>query len=244
MVGKPQWSAGLVYVDLLAGPGICQIRDNGKRLPGSALIAAHASKQFAKIICVELDPQNAEACRERLALTPSAAQAEVLVGDCNALIDDVSCRIPRRALTLAFIDPPGFDIQFSTLARLSQNRQVDYLLLFADAIDLIRNFDEYAANEGSKLDRFFGTQSKWRELLRASDAKSGHSLSEAVRKLFERQMKEQLGYGGFDYKTIKGPHGKLYDLVYTSKHARGLEFWKKISLTDQGGQGEFNWRED
>ena len=49
MVGHPQWSAGLIYVDLFAGPGVCRLRDTGERLPGSPLIAANAPKAFRRI---------------------------------------------------------------------------------------------------------------------------------------------------------------------------------------------------
>src|SRR5258708_7743313 len=55
MVGNPKWTAGLVYVDLFAGPGICTLRETRERIPGSALIAAHASKPFEKILVCERD---------------------------------------------------------------------------------------------------------------------------------------------------------------------------------------------
>lgn len=174
----------------------------------------------------------------RLQASPAKDVAEVICGDCNQVVDQISDKIPDGALTLCFVDPPGFDIQFDTLKRLSHNRKMDFLLLFADAIDLVRNIEKYLREEGSKLDRFFGSGVNWRERLdKLGDLGSG-KLSEAVRQVFEQQMRSQLGYAGFDYKSIRAPQGKLYDLIYASKHERGLDFWRKVNLRDRGGQGE------
>ena len=61
MVGHPKWPAGLAYVDLFAGPGICKLRESGRRVPGSTLIAANAPKPFGVILAIELDPELAAA---------------------------------------------------------------------------------------------------------------------------------------------------------------------------------------
>ena len=72
MVDHPAWPEGLVYLDLFAGPGICSIRGSNRRVPGSPLIAAHAPKQFRKILLCELDPKNAMACEQRLKQSPAS----------------------------------------------------------------------------------------------------------------------------------------------------------------------------
>ena len=139
MVDKPQWKAGLIYVDLFAGPGVCKLKESGKRIPGSTLIAAHASKPFRKIIACELDEDLASACNVRLDNAYAASRKTVLVGDCNRLIDQVVALIPDRALTLAFVDPEALHANFSTLRTLTSGRRVDLLVLFADRIDIVRN---------------------------------------------------------------------------------------------------------
>src|SRR5207253_3206030 len=55
MVGHPNWKAGLAYVDLFAGPGVCVIEETGKRMPGSVLLASHAPKRFRMILASELE---------------------------------------------------------------------------------------------------------------------------------------------------------------------------------------------
>jgi hypothetical protein len=47
MIGNPQWPAGLAYVDLFAGPGICRLKETGRRIPGSTLIAANSPKTIS-----------------------------------------------------------------------------------------------------------------------------------------------------------------------------------------------------
>lgn len=162
-------------------------------------------------------------------------------GDCNRLVQSVQAQIPPGALTLAFVDPEGFDIQFQTLETLSRNRAVDFLMLFADAIDLNRNVGEYLESQGSKLDSFFGPGLDWRSRLLAMDDFGDGKLSRVVRELLESQMRSKLRYSVFDYKTINGPKGKLYDLIFASKHPKGLEFFEKIKKWEPGGQGMFSW---
>ena len=133
MVGHPKWQAGLVYVDLFAGPGVCEIETSARRIPGSPLIAAYASKPFEKIIVCELDPVLAAACADRLSKVGLPGRAKVIPGDCNENVAQVAGEIPRGALTLAFIDPTGLHARFEMVANLSAKGRVDLLVLFADA---------------------------------------------------------------------------------------------------------------
>ena len=164
MVGHPKWPAGLVYVDLFAGSGICKLRGSSRRIPGSTLIAANAPKPFRMILAIELDPKLAAALDARLITTPSAAVAKVFEGDCNTKIDELIQHIPERALTLGFIDPESLNVDFETVKKLSDCGQVDLLILFADKMDLVRNVDRYEKETPSVLDKMMGPNSQWREL--------------------------------------------------------------------------------
>lgn len=236
MVGKPEWNAGLVYVDLFAGPGICQVKESGKRLPGSPLLAAHTPKPFRRSIMVELDPRNVKACRERLRKIAPDADTVVLEGDCNATVGEVASLIPPGCLTLAFIDPEGFDLRMDTLESLAAGRQVDFLLLFADAIDLVRNIDLYERQAESKLSLAFGADDVWRPAWESLSNRTGANVRQLFAKVFASEIKRRLGYQGVREEVISGPKGPLYRLVYASKHERGLEFWDKISAKDFDGQ--------
>ncbi len=164
MVGHPKWPAGLVYVDLFAGPGICELEESGRRIPGSILIAANAPKPFSRIIAAERESKLATALETRLKLTPVANLTKVFRGDCNECIDKMVDEIPPRALSLAFIDPENLNVDFETIKKLSACGQVDLLILFADRMDLVRNVDLYERQQSSVLDRMMGVNSQWREL--------------------------------------------------------------------------------
>jgi three-Cys-motif partner protein len=236
MIGKPQWAAGLVYVDLFSGPGICTIRETGRRIPGSALIAANAPKPFAKILLAELDPTLAAACEARLRASPAAERFKMFVGDSNDRIAEIVREIPDRALTLAFIDPPGLDDKFATISALSRAGQVDLLVLFADAYDIVRNVDRYEEEFGSKLDRILGQTSNWREQWQALSNRSGANVRQLFAKIYCEQLRK-LGYCQFGEKQIESRRGPMYRLIYASKHAKGLEFWNKVLTRDRKGQG-------
>jgi three-Cys-motif partner protein len=229
---------GLVYVDLFGGAGVCASKEAPtKRFPGSAIIAAHAAKPFRKIIVCEQNRRLAKACRTRLDATAVADRCEVLVGDCNALVHEVVQKIPQRALTLVFVDPTGLDAQFKTIQVLAKNSRADFVVLFADAVDISRNVEHvYRSNPNSNLDQFLGPGIDWREELGGLK----HSNSVTRRKLFadiyKRQLERLLGYKYFGKKVMKRGGRPLYRLVYASNNKLGLKFWREALKEDSGGQ--------
>lgn len=241
MVGNPKWSGGLVYVDLFSGPGVCEVKDSGKRLPGSPILAANAAKPFRKILLSEIDQATADACSARMRKTPAADRFEMWCGDANEVVSRMAASIPPASLTLAFIDPEHLGVEFSTLETLANKRAVDFLLLFADATDLVRNVDLYEAQLESKLDRMLGPSSNWRVDWAALQNRSGANVRALFPQIYERQIQRLLGYEGMRKKTIRGPHGPMYTLLYASKHPKGLEFWDKITKKDIGGQQTLGW---
>ena len=239
MVGKPSWPGGLVYIDLFAGPGVCEIRDSAKRIPGSPLIAVNAPKAFSKIFLVEIDPGLADACRQRVAAYPAGANCEVINDDCNVAASSVIKRIPKGALTLAFIDPEGLDVHMNTIRTLSSHGAVDLLILFPDAMDVARNLDQYFSEDNSRLDLVLGT-SEWRSRWSQLGNSSGASLRNFLAREYQEQICIQAGYSEFRHHTIRGPRGPLYKLVYATKHVRGAEFWDKSIAKDlRGGRPLF-----
>jgi len=237
MVGSPHWKAGLVYVDLFAGPGVCTLKESGRRLPGSPLIAANAPKPFKQIIICEKDADTAEACRTRLQKTPARDRIRFLEGDCNERIGEVASMIPSRALTLAFIDPTGLHARFETIKTLSRCGRVDLLILFPDAYDVVRNVDLYE-KQGveSNLDQVLGPDAHWREQWSQLPNQSPDKTRELFTNIYKDQLARRLDYKVFGEKTIKSARGPLYRLIYASKHERGLEFWNKITNKDPSGQ--------
>ena len=241
MVGHPGWPEGLVYLDLFAGPGVCTIRNSNRRVPGSPLIAANAPKQFRKILLCELDPKNAQACEERLKKSPASTGYKLFCGDCNEKISQIVKEIPRGALTLAFLDPTGLHARIDTIKTLAETGRVDLLILFPDAVDVIRNVESYIPKLDSNLDQVLGPDSNWREEWRAIGGAEGSKARRLFATLYKRQLEKHAQYTVFGEEVIKGKNGPLYRLVFASKHERGLEFWDKITKKELGGQGRFNF---
>ncbi len=239
MVGRDQWPAALVYVDLFAGAGVCTLKDTNERMPGSALIAAYAARPFSRIIACEENAHLAKALKARFANTLMARRCHVLTGNCNDLIGEVVGLIPQDSLTLAFIDPTGLDAEFRTIATLSRSRRADLLVLFADAYDIPRNLKQhYRQDRDSKLDRALGPDCPWREELDDLANPTGLSKRNLFRRLYEKQLERHLGYTHFRNKAIESARGPIYSLIYASKHELGLKFFDEALKKDVSGQRE------
>lgn len=235
MVGKPTWKAGLCYVDLFAGPGVCEIAETKRRIPGSPLIAAMAPKAFSRILLSELDRTLATACEGRMQAA-GVKNCSVYPGDSNQIIGSITKEIPKGALTLGFLDPEGLDVHFETVRRLASVGRVDLLILFADAYDALRNLEPLLDGADSRLDLMLGPQSNWRDEVKALPNWEGNTLREYFSNKYIGQLRRHLGYVAADTKIVRGPRGPLYRLVFVSKHERGLEFWKKVDARDRHGQ--------
>lgn len=241
MVGSPKWPSGVAYVDLFAGPGVCVDRNSGIRFPGSPLIAANAPKPFEKILLCEMDHKIADACRSRMSKSPAANRFELFQGDCNTEIHNIVSSIPNGALTLAFLDPTGLHLHLKTVQILSGHGPVDLLILFPDALDIIRNYKHlYFDQPDSNLDLVLGANSDWRNRLKnvGTDAPSRRRLFSDI---YQDQLRDQAGYQHFASEAIRGASGPLYRLVYATKHQRGLDFWNKSVKKELSGQKRFPW---
>jgi len=63
MIGNPNF-ASLNYVDLFAGSGVCCVKAQLSRYPGSALLAAGCRKPFDNLYLVEQDRGKLDALRQ------------------------------------------------------------------------------------------------------------------------------------------------------------------------------------
>lgn len=235
MVGKPHWSE-LVYVDLFAGPGICESRNGATRIPGSPLIAALAPRPFGRLWLCEADENLAAACEKRLSLFGACDRATVFRGDCNERIHDICAEIPDRALTLAFIDPTGLHANFETVRTLTEGRRVDLFILFADNMDIVRNVEVYAKQSVSNLDRVMGANCDWRSAWRKLDNQRPENVARLFVDLYKKQLGSELGYVYSADEPIKNSKNvPIYRLVYASKSELGLNFWKKTASKERLG---------
>lgn len=236
---NPQLPGGLVYLDLFAGPGVCQLRETRQRFPGSVIVAAHQTKPFTHLIACELDDANADALESRLALSSMAKRSHVLRGDCNELIDNLCSLIPDRSLTLAFIDPEGLHAQFNTIRKLTAKRSVDLLILFADSYDIVRNVRKYySKQEHSKLDAVLGEGSNWRKRWNDLPNQTRQNTCQLFSDIYKDQLQRHLGYEHFGEKIMRSQNSPLYRIIFASRNPLGLKFWNKATSRDVSGQRE------
>ena len=161
----------------------------------------------------------------------------MFLGDCNQLIGGIVGEIPRGCLTLAFVDPKGLDAKFRTISTLASRARVDFVILFAHAVDVSRNVEHvYRQDPHSKLDQFLGPGSRWREKLDGLDVASGVHKRWLFAEIYKSQLQRHLQYCEFDDKTIEDKGRPLYKLIYASRHKLGLKFWRQAVKKDASGQ--------
>src|SRR5688572_28851366 len=112
------WS-GLHYIDLFASAGVERIKDSNTLEWGSPLIAAQAPHPFTQLHLCELDKDRLEALRARVGRFKQAVEPQLVLGDANVAVAQVSAALPPRSLSLAFLDPHGLHLSFNTLRSLS-----------------------------------------------------------------------------------------------------------------------------
>jgi three-Cys-motif partner protein len=197
---------------------------------GSAIRALDLG--FTDYVFVDRDARATAALSARIAAHPKAALARVRTGDCNALVDEVRSLLPRKALTLAFLDPTAWQISFDTVARLAEDRKVDLLLTF-HAFKLVR----VAHLQVDQVNAFFGTD-EWRPIVLQP---SSYRIVEDLAALYNRQL-ATLGYlESYQHRVAfrNAKNSSLYQLVGFSRNPVGLKFWAEASKANESGQRQF-----
>ncbi len=241
MIGHPRFSE-FIYVDMFSGSGICQVSEGGRarRYPGSSLLAAGCEKSFSKLLYIDENTENIKALETRVERLGTASAAFFLNRDVNTVIEELRGYIPPKSLSVVFIDPYSLQISYESIRKLTSNRQMDLIILFADRMDIGRNVEKYYyGNTGSKLDYFLGTDTDWRTEWDALQNRTIANVCELFADIYLDQL-EKIGFVHSRKKIISGRQGPLYRLIYASKHELGLKFWD-IALKDDlsGQQGLF-----
>lgn len=221
-----------IYLDLFAGAGYCKIRGTDEIVFGSPLIAATIRDPFTRIIACERDRSKTIALEARLK-QHSSCDFQVVNGDANERIAQIVGHIPARGtLCMTFADPYGLHFDFETARVLSRVRS-DLVVLLADNMDALRNWSAYYdENPNSSLDRFLGDPA-WRDNLKTADS---DNKAARLREHYQKQLKS-IGFEHFGHERIQASCGQdIYTLLYATRHERGLDFWRKASEVEPGGQ--------
>jgi len=231
---KDKW-AGLGYIDLFCGPGLCRLKGSGKEIDGSPLIALETPKPFDLFVFVDKSDDAIRAIEKRLAARAPGVMPLTRVGDANEEIGEIVRCLPRNFLYLAFLDPTGLHIHFETIRCLARQRRVDLIISWMDHLDLLRNVDEYYyPRRGSNLDHVLGTDLDWRAEYDKLVNRDTQHKSKFFLDLYKKQL-GSLGYRFGDPKRISGGV-PFYLLLFASRDKLGLKLWNGTSGKDRGGQ--------
>ena len=217
---KTKWKRR-VYVELFAGPGRSFNKKTREFLDGSAIRALAAN--FTDYVFVDMDKRATDALQQRIDAIPHGKTVRVINKDCNRAVPDVLERIPKGALTLAFIDPTNWQITFDTVSRLTPGRRMDLIVTFHYG-----GMKRVEQQNPTGLTGFFGTP-KWR---------NGRGAAYWYQ-LYNEQL-EPLGYlpdCHTESETIRNTKNvPMYGLVLFTKNKLGREFWNKARAIDENEQ--------
>jgi three-Cys-motif partner protein len=184
------------YIDLMAGPGKDRVRGSRQVLLGSPLLALTTQYPFTNYFFVEIEQKNCEALKQRCAASPHNDRVKVVTGDCNAVVDSVVAQVKRtdeRSLNLAFLDPEGFELKWTTVSKIASMRRMDLIINYPEG-----GFNRYR-NQASKLeedtgiDDFFGDR-EWREIYKEWQSKqTNRGLHRLLINHYKNKLKN-LGY--------------------------------------------------
>jgi three-Cys-motif partner protein len=225
-----------VYVDVMAGPGICKIRETGEEVEGSPLIALR--HEFTRYVFIEADPKLAEALEFRVSKHPKAKQAKVICADWAE--EARAGRLQFSGLVVAFLDPTGIAQApwQATECLLRANSKIDLLTTLQYAMGITLNLYQYIESKPEQitaLDKFLG-ESDWRQWERPP---TDSAFTERVLSRYTEKF-SQLGFQGSRQITVEANGKPLYRLALFSRHPKADEFWRKIIGVDENGQREFD----
>ena len=231
---KGKWP-NRIYIDLLAGPGRCRIRETGEEFEGSPILSFAAP--FTHRVFVEAEPTLAAALRQR-----AVGPCHIIEADCNAsdTIAEIRAQCPANALGLAFVDNLGLDVSFTTMAALTRDRKID-LMVVMQLQDLTRNVQDVLSgrDDRHRVDDFFGGpawEAKARQLM-AANASAGEIANGLV--TFYGDQLASIGYPHVaESRSVmrNSVNAAQYRLVLAGKHQKAVEFFRKIEKIDPRGQ--------
>lgn len=228
----------LNYIDLFSGPGRCFNRDEEVEIESSPIIALKSRYKFNKCFFVDLKKENIECLKTRC--KPFEVEKYFYVGDCNKQIDNIIPLFDGGSLNLAFIDPTGLDVAFSTITKLAQGTKTDLIINFPFNTAIARNLDKFVKQNQSKLDVFMGKDSDWKSGYRGLSDRNDNNITSFFLNCYRKQLvnigyvETQLG----EERLIKSSKKNLplYFLVFASKNKLGHKFWEQIGDIEPSGQ--------
>jgi three-Cys-motif partner protein len=218
-------------VDVMAGPGRCQIEETNEEFPGSPLVAL--DHDFAEYIFIEENPELADALKRRISSHPKAGKVTILTENWIKVVEGRQLKFDTSTLAVAFVDPIGIsEVPMSAMNKLANNSRIDLLVTIQYRLGIVRNLPQYlnAKSNQTALDNFLGDES-WRGWKTADFGEFGRR---AVEYFCDKFQKDQ-GFIGTQHISVP-EHNPLYRFTLFTRHPRGEDFWNKILKIDEKGQ--------
>jgi three-Cys-motif partner protein len=223
----------LVYLDVMAGPGRCQIEGTNEEFPGSPLVAL--GHDFAEYIFIEEEPESVNALKQRIANHPKARKIKIISENWIKVVKSGRLKFDDSTLVVAFVDPTGISgVPISAMKLLAASSRIDLLVTIQYRLGIVWNVPQYFKSKSGQtaLDNFLGDQS-WRGW---ENKEAGEFGRLAVERFCDKFQKEERFIGT---RHISIPENNpLYRFTLFSRHPLGESFWLKILKTDEKGQRE------
>ncbi len=225
----------LVYLDVMAGPGLCKIKETGEEFPGSPFVAL--DQDFHEYILIEDDPQLADALKQRTSKHSKADFVQIINESWVTVAEAGQLQFADDTLVVAFVDPTGISqVPMKAMLRLVKNRRIDLLVTIQHSLGITRNVPQYlkSASGQTALDAFVDS-ADWRNW-------KWNEASEFTRLAIE-SFSQRIQQEGF----IPGQHVSvptdqpLYRFALFSRHRLGEKFWNEILKIDETGQRELKF---
>jgi three-Cys-motif partner protein len=222
----------LVYLDVMAGPGLCKMEETGEEFPGSPFVAL--DHDFSEYILIEENKELAEALKKRISSHPKSKKIKVINDSWVNVLESGNLKFDASTLVVAFVDPTGVSqIPISAMRMLAKNPKIDLLVTIQHRLGIVWNTPQYRKSKSGKtaLDEFLGDQS-WHNWDNQDPAEFGRLAVERFCTNLEKD-------GFINTRHVSVPESNpLYRFTLFSRHRRGEDFWLKILKIDEKGQRE------
>ena len=147
---KNRWPRRL-YLDLFSGPGYSRLRDSGRIVLGSPMIALELPDPFDSYVFADENPDAIDALRKRVSRREPHSTVTYITSDANTgtnrILEVISVGRSDKTLSFCFLDPYKLNIHFETVRRIAEGRAVDFLILLALYVDANRNVQWYVEGD-------------------------------------------------------------------------------------------------
>jgi three-Cys-motif partner protein len=216
-----------IYIDGFAASGMGIDHRTRKEYPGSARLSLEVDPPFTECYFVERDEARAAHLQE---LVESYPHARVRPGDANVEIPKILAGINPKAPMLAFLDPQGTELHWSTVKALADHKRnrgrykVELLILFPLQMAVLRllNFKTGVVKPKHQilLDDMLGAETPWREIVSkrmTGEITTPEETEMAFLDAYSEGLQRRLDYEYVLHRQVASDNGRpLYYLVFAS----------------------------